>query len=101
MAALADGFVALPGGFGTLEELLEMVTWAQLGLHRKPIGLLNVAGYYDALIRLVEHAVAERFVHPGYGALLLAREDVPGLLDAITRWEPPATPRTWLTLDET
>ncbi|HLY39456.1 MAG TPA: TIGR00730 family Rossman fold protein, partial [Candidatus Binatia bacterium] len=66
MTELADAFVALPGGFGTLEELLEVVTWAQLGLHAKPIAVLNVAGYFDGLIALFEHAIAERFVHPGH-----------------------------------
>src|ERR1700730_3012720 len=64
MARLADGFVALPGGLGTLEELAEAITWSQLGLHAKPTGLLNVLGYYDSLLRFLDHAEAERFVRP-------------------------------------
>ena len=65
MADLADGFVALPGGIGTFDELFEIVTWGQLGIHRKPIGVLNVAGYYDPLVALLEHAVAGGFVGDG------------------------------------
>ena len=101
MAELADAFVALPGGFGMLDELLEAITWAQLGLHRKPIGLLNVAGYFDRLLALVEHAIAERFVHEGHRALLLCADDVDALLDAVATRPPPPAPRKWLTLDET
>src|SRR4029453_5719327 len=62
MASLVDGFIALPGGLGTLEETLEILTWAQLGIHRKPIGILNVEGYYDGLLRMLDHAVDEQFV---------------------------------------
>jgi uncharacterized protein (TIGR00730 family) len=100
MAALADGFVALPGGFGMLEELLEVVTWAQLGLHAKPIGVLNVAGYFDGLRALVEQGIAERFIHPGYRVLLTYAADVDDLLEALARWQPPAGFRKWLTLEE-
>jgi uncharacterized protein (TIGR00730 family) len=100
MAALADGFVALPGGFGMLEELFEVVTWAQLGLHAKPIGVLNVAGYFDPLRTLVEQGIAERFIHPGYRVLLTYAADVDALLDALARWQPPAGFRKWLTLEE-
>lgn len=64
MASLSDAFIALPGGFGTLEEFCEVVTWTQLGLHRKPCGLLNVAGYYDPLVALVDRAVADGFIRP-------------------------------------
>jgi uncharacterized protein (TIGR00730 family) len=101
MTVLADGFVALPGGLGTLEELLEVVTWAQLGLHAKPIAVLNVAGYFDALLALVERAIAERFLHPGHRDLLLAAADVELLLDLLERARPPVVPRKWLTLEET
>jgi len=100
MAALADGFVALPGGFGMFEELLEVVTWAQLGLHAKAIGILNVAGYFDAFHVLVERAIEERFVHPGYRALLTYAENAEDLLDAMRRWRSPAGFRKWLTLAE-
>ena len=74
MAELADAFVALPGGVGTLEELFEVYTWNQLGLHAKPLGLLNVRGYFDGLARFLDHATAERFVTPQHRAMLLVYE---------------------------
>ena len=100
MTELADGFVALPGGLGTLEELLEVVTWAQLGLHAKPIAVLNVAGYFDRLLALLDHAIAERFVHPDHRMLVLAAPDVDALLETLRRARPAAAPRKWLTLAE-
>jgi uncharacterized protein (TIGR00730 family) len=99
MARLADGFVALPGGFGTLEELLEIVTWAQLGIHRKPIGLLNVTGYYDALIALVDRAVAEGFVSLENRGLFVVETEPHALLARLAAYErPPA--REWMGPDE-
>jgi len=83
MADLADEFIAMPGGFGTLAELFEIITWAQLGLHTKPIGLLNVAGYFDRFTELVEHAVAEGFVKQAHRGLLMIRDDPALLLDAL------------------
>ena len=80
MAELADGFIALPGGLGTLDELFEMLTWAQLGLHDKPCGLLNVAGYYDSLLAFLEHGEEEGFIKPQHSALLLVHHDVEALL---------------------
>jgi uncharacterized protein (TIGR00730 family) len=80
MAELADGFVALPGGIGTFEEFFEIVTWAQLGLHSKPCGLLNVNGFYDPLLRLLDHAIAERFVKPKQRDLVIAEADFGALL---------------------
>ena len=74
MADLSDGFVALPGGFGTIEEIIEIATWAQLGLHAKPFGLLNVAGFYDPLVAFFDHAVAEGFLRPQHRATLLVAE---------------------------
>lgn len=71
MAALSDGFVAMPGGIGTLEELFEVFTWSQLGLHDKPIGLLNVNGYYDGLIGFLQHVVNERFLREAQASLLI------------------------------
>jgi len=100
MTELADGFVALPGGLGTLEELLEVVTWAQLGLHAKPIAVLNVAGYFDRLLALLDHAIAERFVHPDHRTLVLAAPDVDALLETLRRARPAAARRKWLTLAE-
>jgi len=70
MSDLAEGFIAMPGGMGTLEELFEMVTWAQLGIHAKPIGLFNVDGFYDGLARFVDHMVEQGFVRPAHAALL-------------------------------
>lgn len=83
MAALADAFVALPGGLGTLDELVEMLTWAQLGLHAKPCGLLNVRGYFDGLLAFVDHAAREGFVRPGHHALLTPDDDPERLLTAL------------------
>ena len=80
MAALSDGFVAMPGGLGTLEELFEMLTWSQLGIHAKPIGLLNVDGFYDGLIAFVRHQVEQGFVKPQQAALMLSEAEPQALL---------------------
>ena len=83
MATLADAFIALPGGYGTFEELFEVITWAQIGLHRKPIGLLNVAGYFDALRALVEHAITEGFIRSEHRRLLTIADAPATLLDTL------------------
>jgi uncharacterized protein (TIGR00730 family) len=83
MADLADAFLALPGGFGTLDELLEVITWAQLGLHTKPIGLLDLDGYFAPLLRLIDHAVVEGFVAPDDRRLVLVDGDADRLVDAL------------------
>ena len=83
MAELSDAFIALPGGLGTLEELIEMLTWAQLGLHSKPCGLLNVDGYYDALLAFLDHASAEGFITPANRGLLHVDTDPGALLDLL------------------
>ena len=93
MAALSDGFLALPGGAGTLEELFEVWTWAQLGLHGKPIGLVDVDGYYAPLLTFADHMVTEGFVKQGYRELLLADADPAVLLDRFETYEPPAPPK--------
>jgi uncharacterized protein (TIGR00730 family) len=93
MADLADGFVALPGGFGTLEELVEMVTWAQLGFHTDPCGLLNVRGYYDGLVAFFETQVDAGFVDPGHRDLLVVTDDPADLLDRFEAYESPVTER--------
>jgi uncharacterized protein (TIGR00730 family) len=80
MSDLADGFIAMPGGMGTLEELFEMVTWAQLGIHAKPIGLLDAKGFYGPLVACVDHMVAEGFVRPQHAALLLRDADPDALV---------------------
>ena len=83
MAELADAFIALPGGYGTFEELFEVITWAQLGMHRKPIGLLNVAGYFNALKALVDQAIAEGFIRPEHRHLLTMADDANTLLEML------------------
>jgi uncharacterized protein (TIGR00730 family) len=95
MADLSDAFIALPGGFGTLEEFCEVVTWSQLGLHAKPCGLLNVEDYYSPLLAMFDHAVAERFVKPENRALVLSRQSVDELLEALEAWRPVRMER-WL-----
>jgi len=88
MAELADGFIALPGGFGTFEEFCEILTWGQLGFHVKPMGLLNVAGFYDPLLALFDHAVHEGFLRPQNRAMALADTDIGRLLDAMATYRP-------------
>lgn len=100
MASLSDAFVALPGGLGTLEELAEVLTWAQLGVHRKPCGLLDVAGYYAPLTAFFDHAAAEGFVRPEHRALLVVEREPEALLARLRDWTPPETPR-WIEPDET
>ena len=99
MADLSDAFIALPGGFGTFEELCEMLTWLQLGIHKKPCGLLNVAGYYDPLITMFDHATNERFLRPQHRNLLQVHSDPTKLLDRLTDTHPPETHK-WLDRDE-
>ncbi|MFY9805789.1 MAG: TIGR00730 family Rossman fold protein [Pseudonocardiaceae bacterium] len=89
MAELSDGFVALPGGYGTLEEFAEVLTWSQLGLQRKPCGLLNVAEFYRPLLTFFDHAVSERFVRAEHRDLVLADTDAARLLDTLDAWTPP------------
>jgi hypothetical protein len=89
MANLADGFIALPGGWGTLDELFEVLTWAQLGLHGKPCGLLNVEGYFDGLLAFIQHSIEEGFVRREYRAMLASAETVTGLLEVMERHEVP------------
>jgi uncharacterized protein (TIGR00730 family) len=88
MAELSDAFVALPGGAGTLEELFEVYTWSQLGLHAKPCALLNVRGYYDGLAGFLDHAVSEGFLRPELRETLLVAEEPAALLAELASWEP-------------
>lgn len=101
MVELADAFIALPGGFGTFDELFETITWAQLGIHQKPIGLLNVAGYFDPFLALVERAVQEGFVQEKYRRLFVVSTDVEELLTGLHRHEPLEGLIKWLELSET
>lgn len=98
MDELSDGVVALPGGLGTLEELFEMLTWSQLGLHAKPCGLLNADGYYDALLRFLDHVQHEGFVQARHRGLLLCATGAAALLDEMAVWRAPAVER-WLDRD--
>jgi uncharacterized protein (TIGR00730 family) len=100
MADLADAFLVLPGGIGTLEEVIEMLSWSQLGLHRKPIGLLDVDGFWGPLVGLLDHMTAEQFVGLDHRKLLLSSDDPIALLDAMEAWEPPAVARQWLVSDD-
>lgn len=95
MSELSDGVIALPGGLGTLEELFEMLTWAQLGLHGKPCGLLNAAGYFDRLLAFLDDTVTQRFVRPEHRAMLLSHADPEGLLRSMAAYQAPATEK-WL-----
>ncbi|HYW38519.1 MAG TPA: TIGR00730 family Rossman fold protein [Terriglobales bacterium] len=98
MADLSNAFVGLPGGFGTLEEFCEVVTWMQLGLHAKPCGILNVLGYYTPLLAMFDHAVEERFLKPENRALVLTRESPADLLQALEEWRPVRVEK-WLDRD--
>jgi hypothetical protein len=100
MAELSDAFIALPGGVGTLEELFEVYTWAQLGIHAKPLGLIDVAGYYEPLVAFLDHAVQERFLRPETRTLLAVSEGLDDLLAQLETWEP-VTVHKWIDLDQT
>ena len=89
MAELADAFIALPGGFGTIEEFCEVLTWAQLGLHRKPFGLLNTAGFYDPLLAFFDHQVKERFVRSEHRELIISHTEPEALLEALATIQVP------------
>lgn len=95
MADRSDGFVALPGGIGTFEELFEIWTWAQLGMHRKPCGILNVDGYYDKLLAFLDHARDEALLAPSVRDVLQVADDADALLDRFATWQPPNVNR-WL-----
>ena len=97
MADLCDGFIALPGGLGTLEELLEVLTWGQLGIHQKPCGILNVQGYFDELVRFLDRAVSQEFVRSEHREMLIIRRDPESLLEAFQDYRPPKLDKArWL-----
>lgn len=95
MADISDGFIALPGGLGTVEELFEMLTWAQLGFHQKPVGILNAGGYFDHLSTFLDHAVAEQFVKREHRKMLMIEEDPATLIDAFEQYESPVVEK-WI-----
>jgi hypothetical protein len=99
MAELSDAFIAMPGGYGTFEEFCEIVTWAQLGLHRKPCGILNVDGYYDPLLTLFDRAVAEGFLKPANRRLVVQHTEAAGLLDMLASYTLPKTEK-WIGRNE-
>lgn len=92
MADLSDGFIALPGGYGTADELFEFLTWAQLRIHTKPIGLVNTLRFFDPLLAWLDHTVQEGFVKPAHRQLLLVEEDAEKLLDRLMHYRPPVLP---------
>jgi hypothetical protein len=100
MADLADGFMALPGGMGTLEEFAEIFTWAQLGIHKKPCGLLNVEGYFDPLISYFDHAVAEGFLWEDHRRIILSGDSPDDLIAQLRAYDPPAV-KQWIDESET
>jgi uncharacterized protein (TIGR00730 family) len=100
MVELSDAFIALPGGIGTFEEFFEVYTWAQLGIHAKPLGLLDVAGYYQPLATMLDRAVQQRFLREESRAMLAIADDLDGLLTAFDGWQP-APMHKWIDLDET
>jgi uncharacterized protein (TIGR00730 family) len=100
MADLAEGFIALPGGLGTLEEFFEVLTWAQLGLHRKPCGLLNVQGYFDGLLSFIEHCATEAFVRREHTAMVSVASDPTGLLDLLATYTAPVVEK-WIERSQT
>ena len=95
MTAAADAFIAMPGGFGTMDELFEAITWGQLGIHRKPIGLYNVAGYFDPILAWIDLAVKEGFVRPQHRQLLVVSDDPSLLIERLARHQPPVSSLHW------
>ena len=100
MAELSSGFIAMPGGWGTLEEIFEALTWAQLGFHDKPCGLLNVAGYYDHLGTFLDHAMEQSFVREAYRPMIMIESRPAALLDRFAGYQPPRV-RKWIGPEET
>ncbi|HEY6272125.1 MAG TPA: TIGR00730 family Rossman fold protein [Terriglobales bacterium] len=96
MADLSDACIALPGGYGTLEELTEAVTWSQLGIQQKPVGLLNVEKYWDGLLAVLDHAVDEQFVRPENAQLVLVAKTPERMLERLEEWTPPDHIEKWL-----
>jgi len=96
MADLSDAFIALPGGYGTLEELCEAITWSQLGIQQKPCGLLNIEKYWDGLLAVLDHAVDEGFVRPENSQLVLVAQRPEWMLERLSEWTPPGHIEKWL-----
>ncbi|GAB6991991.1 LOG family protein [Paenibacillus pini] len=99
MAQLADGFIALPGGFGTYEELFEVLCWSQIGIHQKPVGLLNIRHYYDPLLQLINHSISEGFANASHRSLINASDDPLELLHQLENYVPQTLEQKWTQLD--
>jgi uncharacterized protein (TIGR00730 family) len=99
MDELSDGFITLPGGFGTMEEFFEMLTWAQLGLHKKPVAVLNINGYYDELLSLIQHMVDKGFLKAANREMLLVSNDIEDLLDKMRNYKAPVVGK-WINKNE-
>jgi uncharacterized protein (TIGR00730 family) len=100
MASLGDGFVALPGGFGTFEELFEMLAWSQIGLHAKPVAVLNTSGYFDRLLDAIDHARAEGFIYDEHRSRVICQSDPETLIDLMLAYRSPELPPRWLNRTE-
>ena len=98
MAEISDAFIALPGGLGTLEELFEILTWAQLGLHKNPVGILNVNGFYDKMLDYLDHAVAEKFIRLQHREMILVDADIESMFEKFSQYEPPIGQK-WVDLE--
>jgi uncharacterized protein (TIGR00730 family) len=96
MIAMSDAFIALPGGYGTFEELFEVLTWAQIGIHTQPIGILNVAGYFDPLLSVIDHARKEGFIYNEHQGLLIHNDDPYDLLESMHHYHPPEGLERWV-----
>lgn len=100
MVELSDAFIALPGGYGTFDELFEALTWAQLGIHKKPLGILNVESYFDPLLAAIDRGIGEGFIQPRYRDLIVVSRDAGELLDALALYNPPESIVQWIEIDE-
>jgi len=97
MAEISDGFIAMPGGLGTLEELFEILTWLQLGLHNKPVGMLNVGGFYDKLLEYLDHAVTEKFIRPQHREMIVVDTDIGSMFEKFANYQAPNSQK-WVDL---
>lgn len=100
MIALSEAFIALPGGYGTFDELFETLTWAQIGLHQKPIGLLNIRNYFDPLLKMVDNAWIEGFIYPGHEKLLVVDKEPAALLIKLKEYQSPSDLESWVNREE-
>jgi len=100
MADLSDGFIALPGGYGTFDEFCEILTWAQLGLHHKPCGILNANRYYDSFLKMLEHAEAEEFLKPEHRRMIIAAPEAGVLVDQLAACQMPAIQEKWISREQ-